>query len=159
MREILFRAKSCTGNWVYGYLKKQMVVDKADAWAIQTEIPENEKPMFLPQTSKQSAHTTRLYENVVDPATIGQYTDLTDRNDVRIFEGDIIESRRTGGEFLRRGVVEFVTNPKSIRCGGFIVREKDGRFGGFYQSTIWFPTDEPANLDSVIGNIHDNPEQ
>jgi hypothetical protein len=83
MREILFRAKSCVGNWVFGFLKKQLVGGEPDMWAIQTEAPPD-APLI---TAKGPLH---LYENVVDPATIGQYTGVNDKRGTRIFEGDLI---------------------------------------------------------------------
>jgi hypothetical protein len=147
MREILFRGKNGKGEWLYGYFVNVF------SWRFDDEqgkLVEHYTPSIYPEGEFRG--------RPVVPATVGQYTGLLDKNGVKIFEGDIIESHQLSGEFLRRGVVEFVTNPKAINCGGFAIRESDGRFGGFYQSTIWFPTDEPANLDTVLGNIHDNPE-
>ncbi|GHV44040.1 hypothetical protein FACS189490_14220 [Clostridia bacterium] len=147
MREILFRGKSCVGGWVYGYLKKQMVGDKADVWAIQTEIPESEKPMFVPPTSKQEKHTTRLYENVVVPATIGQCTGFKDHNGKLVFECDILEDYDNG-----------------IDTGGLYVVSWDSKVAGFYAE--FTDSGERVTLADVcvssdgmvIGNIYDNPE-
>ena len=76
----LFRGKSCVGNWVYGYLKKQLVGNEPDVWAIQSENREH--------PCKYTA--SPLYENVVDPATLGQCTGLRDKTGKLIFEGDIV---------------------------------------------------------------------
>lgn len=79
----------------------------------------------------------------VDPATVGQYTGLNDRNGKRIFDGDVVEYG--GGKHK----VVFVSNPHAY-FGLDMIQE----FG-----EIWpFSHSVPAGIMTVIGNIHDNPE-
>ena len=139
MREILFRGKSCIGNWVYGYLKKQMVGDKADVWSIQTE---GKEMLHLPATRFKPAKDTLLYENIVAPNTVGQFTGLTDKNGKKIFEGDIvhIDNYDEGWD----SVVEF--------NGGAFAVDVEGRDYD-YTAIGW-----TEYQSIIIGNIHDNPE-
>ena len=120
MREILFRGKPIMSKteWVEGFYNC---------------IPEGR---FLCvdhciQTIDDDGRIGLLY--TVDENTVGQFTGLSDKYGMKIFEGDILEFRRG-----RSHVVKF----------------EDGAF-------IFTGTSIPvryADKFEVIGNIHDNPE-
>ena len=133
MREILFRAKAINrdsidgrcrrtdyknGDWVYGLITK----------------PYNEEYNF----PAEMRNTDGVAGIEVDYKTIGQYTGLTDKNGVKIFEGDIV---RLGGANFP---VIFNTLGE---CAEFALT--DGVPFGF--DYIHVPME-------VVGNIYDNPE-
>lgn len=85
--------------------------------------------------------TDEYDECQVDPETVGQYTGLTDKNGVKIFEGDIVT-----GYFNHEKIIGTIIYGSDAT---FFI-QRNGLFGiGLNNATDWL---------SVIGNIHDNPE-
>ena len=82
----------------------------------------------------------------VDPETVGRFTGLTDRNGVKIFEGDIIE-------------FDHPYNGKSIHA---VVQDGCGwNLSNFYAYCFDCPGcafSEGTEYMTVLGNIYDNPE-
>ena len=123
-REILFRGRQKGGKeWFEGDLS-YLIHDKRECY------------IFPPD----GYNSPDNYE--VDPATVGQYTGLTDKTGKKIFEGDIIKSHR-GPAFL----VEYVDD---ISC--FVARARE--------NTIWTPSLNKGTMQGyeVVGNHWDNPE-
>lgn len=118
MREILFRGKSLKDNeWTEGYYCRY-------SWT------EKEKDYIIPD------YASALYGVEVDSNTIGQYTGLTDKNDVKIFEGDIVEyeGKRYSINYLPHYARFSAVKPNTVFC---VFAYQRGE---------------------VIGNIYDNPE-
>lgn len=135
MREILFRGKrEDNGAWVYGM---PCATEQSGIYAIQT-----------------------LEGGIFDvfPETVGQYTGLTDKNDKKIFEGDILFVKTTldsinkvtrDDEYITTGVVVFNEGHFELEGKGLIL------------CTYWgvkslFMAAHFKNY-GVIGNIHDTP--
>ena len=129
MRKILFRGKSkVTGNWFYGNL----VNTYSDDELVLTSILEQ---------------STTSGSVVVDPDTVGQYTGLTDKNDKKIFEGDII--RYTANECSDIFTVSWDNKAARFAAYGLGLGENSS-LGDF----VFY---DPQKCE-VIGNIYDNPE-
>lgn len=83
MKDILFRGKRVdNGEWVYGFLVEALncVTDKNETFIIE-------------QDATYFTYGEFACAVEVKPETVGQYTGIKDDQDVRIFEGDIVEVR------------------------------------------------------------------
>lgn len=135
MREILFRGKSIMhGDWVYGYLNQHRGNIRYDCDC----EPIADECYYINDWQAKIDNGMYGQDYKVDPETVGQFTGLTDRNGVKIFEGDIV---------LHKGECGLVGY--SYDYGIFEV-DFDYCFAGFI--------DISASNCEVIGNIYDNPE-
>lgn len=130
MRDIKFRGKRLeNGEWVYGSLVSihdtAIIVEDCDfSWNPDTDI---------------TAFWFDKKENEVDPATVGQYTGLKDKNGREIYEGDILQD-----EIGFKGKIIY-------SMGAFC-----GDFGEGFELQYFSEGLHEACI--LAGNIHDNPE-
>ena len=124
MREIIFRGKRVdNGEWCYGYLLQPNIISNVVSGQLE------------------------YADLFVNENTVGQYTGRKDKNDKKIFDGDIVIGNFPYGE---KGVI--VWDEKS--CGFYILPYWEhgvGRAGNdkYYKMNA-------AKLE-IIGNIFDNP--
>ena len=123
-REILFKAKRIdNGEWVegqYAYITNPLTDGKSIKHLI--------------------CNGTSIFNDLIDPDTLCQYTGLTDKNDKKIWEYDIVELTDAEGYFTckwEEDAARFVMN------GDGLTVDFDNYWS--YQT-------------EVAGNIFDNPE-
>ena len=126
MREILFRGKRTdNGEWETGSL----VIIRDGC---------SDKEVFI-------ADKMTGYHTPVIPETVGQYTGLTDKNGVKIFEGDILGGYLDDNYPENQTVMEVVWcdcwwGTKEIGCDPDLLEWEDGE------------------ILEIVGNVFDNPE-
>lgn len=146
MREIKFRAKGLIdNNWHYGSY-------------VYTD--DNKNNPFASGPFKEKHHIIQYYSGdwnlggwepiEVNPATLGQFTSLKDKNGKEIYEGDILS--------YAWGIEPDVSSPSNDYLEVRFVR---GVFAFLWNGDL----DDECTIDSptlcwatVVGNIHDNPD-
>lgn len=122
MREILFRGKRIdNGEWVYGYY-------------VYTKDSKGKHQHFIV--------TPEWF--IVDPETVGQYTDLTDKNGKKIFDGDIV-----------RQTIVLRYQPIGQIC--YNAENCQWRIE-YVNNIVSFSSVGSGRSYELLGNIHDNPE-
>lgn len=127
MREIKFRGKGLLDKeWIYG---GYFILRGETKIACEEYKGPNGKLIYW----------------TVDPATVGQYTGLKDKNGVEVYEGDILS--RNDAQFPMRGPVEYEN-------GGFYFHDEELGFCQYLLPDI-AKRGVLKELE-VVGNIHDD---
>lgn len=129
MREILFRGKcSNNGEWVEGFYTKQNISHYFGCPVIENNVD----------------------DYMVEEYTVGQFTGLIDRNDKKIFEGDIVKTK-----YGRLCIVVWFSSTAYI---GWDLKPVDTIENCIHtKAPDAYDVFEKDNLE-VVGNIYDNPE-
>lgn len=144
MREILFRGKQMdNGEWLFGDLRHIFHGE------YRTHIVDNSNGL-----------NNGVCGLEVASSTVGQFTGLTDRNGVKIFEGDIVRwhdntELSVGGQIAEVCFGKYRDADSvfdDIFPLGFYIRFSDKNC----ITISWL--DEYKNYFDIIGNIHDTPE-
>ena len=140
MREILYKAKDIdTGKWVEGYYTRAYFAGKHVHYI-------NAHEFKMKYGSTRYEYVYQPYQ--IDPSTLCQWTGLVDKNGVKVFEGDIIESI-------------FTKKPYIVCFGEYkCINEYDEEkyeYGWYNVDEGWFRTAfaRPDEWGIVIGSIHD----
>ena len=169
MREILFRGKcKDTGKWYKGqyiHLHKTTYCFKED----YDRDKDNDIHQIVFEEMMDWGLPNRHLRVDVIPETVGQFTGLTDKNDKKIFEGDIVQYTDEEGYYPEENC-DFI-GKISLEHGAFGIVTTDNipidlnnwcdndNFVSLWE-LYWNLSVEGEMLDmvEVIGNIHDNPE-
>lgn len=128
MRETKFRGKRLdNGEWIEGDLLRML-----DHWFI------------FPDPAPEG-----IDKYAVDPATVGEYTGLKDKNGKEIYEGDVIRSPLSEDKTRPHRIFYHTGNAAFM---GALVDRKELCYLRLDQDWIYKFGKE------VISNIHDNPE-
>ena len=133
MREILFRGKDVgTGKFKQGYYIKG-----ATRHCITCSLA-----------------NYPIYDII--PETLGQFTGLTDKNGIKIFEGDIVKITDKIVDFETYAFIEFGNPNGQYNWGWQLVPLENKPFA--VEILHWVEMEETGAFIEVVGNIHDNPE-
>ena len=151
MREIEFRGQKCSdGKWVYGYY-----IESKTSW--RGHKPH--KSWIVSGTISNGGFFNILGRYAVKDDTVGQFTGLLDKNDKKIFEGDIVCKRNLTFNLQYEGVVVYNS---AIGCFRIHSESKGTTMRmGFEASDVYNDGQctVPVKYEyEVIGNIFDNQE-
>lgn len=130
MREIKFRGKLLSGEWVYGLL----------AYTESKKIDAGDTGYFI----SNDAGMPFAYQ--VDPKTVGQFTGRTGKDGKEVWEDDII---KFGHHHVSDGKTRTIISVVKFAFSQFCVEIDPGKDSFHLELCEAYPIE-------IIGNIHDN---
>lgn len=138
MRDIKFRGKRVdNGEWGYGYY-------------VRTTEENDDYSLFEKDWIYDDEGWCRYG---VIPETVGQYTGFKDRDGVKIFEGDLIQ---TYDNYYAEPEGDYLTPMEVKFSEGIFGIGDDGNLDPYVLLNDFADTNDYTV--TVIGNIHDNPD-
>lgn len=137
-REIIFKAKrKDNGEWVEGFVFE---------FKGEFYIMEMTQTFMTAYYNEESVVDFNMRAVEIDPNTLCQFTGLTDKNDQKIWENDIVQAWSEGSNAI-----------------GKVIRRVDGlyiMYPAYQKKEFWglYPNENGKTTVEVIGNIFDNPE-
>lgn len=137
---ITLNGKKIKGEWVYGAY----------------DFNKENKKGFIVCVGIDNIGAIAYIQEVI-PETVGQYTDLTDKNGNKIFEGDIVKLTDEVVDMTYMARVEF-GNPNGLYNWGFqLVPMCKTPFA--VEILHWCDMEESGAFIKIIGNIYEEVEQ
>ena len=149
MREILFRGKRKSDNeWIDGYYVQ-----------VEDFLDDKRHNLIFEIDSVAYPDNEIVGSNGICPNTLGQYTGSTDKNGVKIFEGDILscDDYPYTSDGNQNYYAEIVWLDENAAFGLYTFKNPMSKVRGVSEGCDYID-DFTSDVWEVIGNIYDNPE-
>ena len=136
---MLFRGKDFSGalnrSWMFGSL----------------DTTENEYTIMI--YPDRFGNKCRIF---IDPKTVGQYIDLTDKNGKKIFEGDILKPDYDNSSYYR---VAWDSGKLHLNIEEYCFNDFEGKaLWSWCENIAQYQINGCVDNCEIIGNIYDNPK-
>lgn len=155
MREFVFRGKP--KNEAEYEVLRELCEDDCESGFVYGSLVVSHGKYYICTMALQirggiSNYITTMIE--VFPETVGEYTNLTDKNGKKVFEGDIVTYADAVADF------EGYHDDVFLNCGEVGISALDGIYFTNRQTVDMSDLYESETMVDceIIGNIHDNPE-